>query len=71
MSTLPNYSGDILTARPKKMSYEEYVTQRKLQTKILKARVKEGFIFYKSWEWVEDNLYNKLLRKYKPYVKKK
>lgn len=71
MNTLPNYSGDILTARPEKMSYKEYVTQRKLQTKILKARVKKGFIFYKSWEWEKHNLYNDLLRKYKPYVKKK
>ena len=53
------------------MSYKEYVIQRRLQTKILKERIKKGFIFYKSWEWEKHNLYNDLLRKYKPYVKKK
>jgi hypothetical protein len=41
--------GDILTARPEKMSYEEYRAERAYQNKRLKKRLK-GFLVYKASE---------------------
>ena len=69
--TLPKYSDDIITARPPEMSYEKYVEIRRNQNNNLKKRVKEGFIFYKSWEKVIDDK-NKLtgfIRKFRPFKK--
>ena len=60
--------GEILTARPKKMSYEEYRAKRTGQNKRLKARLK-GFLVYKSSEIVKVGEVD-MLRKYKPCVGK-
>lgn len=60
--------GEILTARPKKMSYEEYRAERTRQNKRLKARLK-GFLVYKSSEIVKVDKVE-MLRKYAPCVGK-
>ena len=65
---LPSYDGEILTKRPDKMKYKEYKELVKSQSKKLKARVKEGFLFYKSWEKVVTNGHvTDMIRKYPPF----
>jgi hypothetical protein len=61
--------GDILTARPEKLSYGEYRTVRALQNKRLKERLK-GFLVYKASEIVKVGE-TEMLRKYQPCVGKK
>lgn len=59
----------ILTARPEKMSYEEYRVERAYQNKRLKKRLK-GFLVYKASEIVKAGE-TEMLRKYEPCVGKK
>ena len=61
--------GDILTARPEKMSYEKYRAKRAYQNKRLKERLK-GFLVYKASEIVKVGE-TEMLRKYQPCVGKK
>ena len=61
--------GDILTARPEKLSYNEYRTVRAYQHKRLKERLK-GFLVYKASEIVKVGE-TEMLRKYQPCVGKK
>lgn len=61
--------GDILTARPEKMSYEKYRAKRAYQHKRLKERLK-GFLVYKASEIVKVGE-TEMLRKYQPCVGKK
>ena len=39
---------DLITARPKGMSYEEYRVERKRQEKMLKDRLRRGFMVWPS-----------------------
>ena len=67
---LPSYDGEILTKRPDKMKYKEYKELVKSQSKKLKARVREGFLFYKSWERekiVTNGHMTDMIRKYPPF----
>ena len=61
--------GDILTARPEKLSYGEYRIVRASQNKRLKERLK-GFLVYKASEIVKVGE-AEMLRKYQPCVGKK
>ena len=61
--------GDILTARPEKLSYNEYRTLRASQNKRLKQRLK-GFLVYKASEIIKVGE-TEMLRKYQPCVGKK
>lgn len=72
---LPSYDGEILTKRPDKMKYKEYRELVKSQSKKLKARVREGFLFYKSWEWekigTNGRVTDMILHKYPPFESSK
>lgn len=39
---------DLITARPKGMSYEEYRVERKKQEKLIKNRLRYGFMVWPS-----------------------
>lgn len=61
--------GDILTARPEKLSYNKYRIVRASQNKRLKQRLK-GFLVYKASEIVKVGEME-MLRKYQPCAGKK
>ena len=65
---LPSYDGEILTKRPDEMKYKEYRELVKSQSKKLKDRIREGFLFYKSWEKVVTNDHITVtIHKYPPF----
>ena len=43
--------GDVLTRRPNNMPYEQYRKERSWQQEKIKARLREGIVIHKSWEW--------------------
>ena len=66
--------GEILTARPKGMSFSEYRHKLAMQNAKLKARMQFGFLCYKAIEVIEDEVgayKNQRVRKYPPCVGKR
>lgn len=67
---------ELITKRPNNIKFSEYQILRKEQSKQIKSRVKNGFLFYKSWEFPQNGFTQEAnyiagnIIKYEPYVRK-